>query len=115
MADFIFKISPDIVLGAYTASRLGQYAKEWGSKFIVIADPVLKEVGLTEKIFQSLTDRNVDFFTFTEIPEGASTKTIQQALNLAKDAHVHGVIAVGGVKTIQIAKAVCAYYNEIQN
>lgn len=115
MADFIFKISPDIVLGAYTASRLGQYAKEWGSKFIVIADPVLKEVGLTEKIFQSLSDRNVDFFTFTEIPEGASTKTIQQALNLAKDAHVHGVIAVGGVKTIQIAKAVCAYYNEIQN
>ena len=45
MADFIFKISPNIVLGSYTANRLGQYALEYGQNFMVIMDPVLKESG----------------------------------------------------------------------
>lgn len=112
MADFVFKLSPNIILGSYATSRLGHFAKDYGSKFIVVADPVLKEVGLLDKILQSLTDRNVEFFVFSEILEGASTKTIQQALKLARDAHIHGVIAAGGIKTIQIAKAVSAYYHE---
>lgn len=113
MADFIFKLSPNIILGSYTASRIGQFAREWGSKFMVVIDPILKEVGISEKILQTLTDRNIDFFVFSELPDGASTKTIQQALALAKDAHIHGVIAIGGGKTLQVAKAVSAYYNEV--
>ena len=54
MADFIFKISPNIVLGSYTVSRLGQYAQEFGKKFMVILDPILKEQGVSQKIVQSL-------------------------------------------------------------
>lgn len=115
MADFIFRISPNIVLGSYTTSRLGQFARDFGSKFMVIIDPVLKEVGLSDKILQSLTDRKIDFFTFSELTDGASSKTIQQALALAKDAHIHGLIAIGGNKTLQIGRAVSAYYNEIQD
>lgn len=115
MADFIFKISPNITLGSYTATRLGQFCREWGSKFIVIIDPVLKDAGVSEKILQSLDSRNLDFFVFSEISEGASTKAIQQALALAKDAHVHGVIAVGGSKALQVGRAVSAYYYEIQD
>ncbi len=115
MADFIFRISPNIVLGSYTTSRLSQFARDFGSKFMIIMDPVLKEVGLADKILQSLTDRKIDFFTFSELTEGASTKTIQQALALAKDAHIHGIIAIGGGKTLQIGRAVSAYYNEIQD
>ena len=30
MADFIFKISPNIILGSYIATRLGQHASDWG-------------------------------------------------------------------------------------
>ena len=64
MADFIFKISPNIVLGSYTTSRLGQYAQEYGQKFMVVLDPILKETGISQKIVQSLQDRKIDFFTF---------------------------------------------------
>ena len=44
MADLQFKVSPNIVLGTYISSRLGLYAKEWGDRYMVIVDPVLKEV-----------------------------------------------------------------------
>ncbi|MCQ2611778.1 MAG: iron-containing alcohol dehydrogenase [Treponema sp.] len=112
MADFIFKISPNIVLGSYTVSRIGQYAREYGTKYMVVLDPMLKEVGIAEKILEPLNEHKVDYFTFEEIPNGASTKTIDQALSLAREAHIHGVIAVGGPKTISIGKAVCSLFYE---
>jgi len=115
MPDLVFRISPNIILGSYTTARLGQFARDWGTKFMVIMDPILKEVGLADKILQSLTDRKINYFVFNEMPDGASSKTIQQALALAKDAHIHGIIAAGGSKTLNIARAVCAYYNEIED
>lgn len=112
MADFIFKISPNIVLGSYTSARLGQFSKEWGTKYMVIADPLLKQLGTIEKVLQSLTERNIDFFVFDEIPEAANTEVIKEALSLARQAHIHGVIAIGSSKTMNVSKAVCTLYNE---
>lgn len=43
MADFVFRISPNIILGPYTLARLGQVASAWGSHYMLIADPILKE------------------------------------------------------------------------
>ena len=52
MADFIFRISPNVVLGSYVVTRVPQYVKEYGSRFMVVMDPVLKDVGLADKILQ---------------------------------------------------------------
>ena len=112
MADFVFKISPNVVLGSYTSSRLGQLVSDYGSKFMLIIDPILKEFGTTEKITKSLTDRNVDYFTFEELPSNTDTSILENALTLAKEAHVHGVIACGGGRTLAVAKALCALYYE---
>ncbi len=111
MADLTFRISPNIVLGAYTLSRLGQFALSWGSKYMLIADPVLKEVGVTEKITASLTDRGISFFVFDALTETAESKTVDQALALARQAHIHGVIAAGGGKTLHVARAVASLCN----
>ncbi|MBP5402539.1 MAG: iron-containing alcohol dehydrogenase [Treponema sp.] len=115
MADFIFKISPNIVLGSYTITRIGQYAKDLGSKFMLIIDPMLKEVGIADKILEPLNEHKVDYFIFDEISNGANTSTIDQALTLARQAHVHGIIAAGGSKTINIAKAVCSIFYEVHD
>lgn len=112
MADFVFKIQPNIILGSYTTSRLGQYALEYGSKFMLFIDPILKENGTAEKIIQSLTDRNVDFFVYDDVPNTANSETLTAALKLAQDAKIHGVIAVGGGRTLGIAKALCALFYE---
>lgn len=110
MADFVFKISPNVVLGTYAANRLGQHALEYGEKFIVIMDPALKESDTAGKITDALKERGIDFFVFDEIKESASSDTIQSALNLAQKAKVHGAIAIGGGKTLSFAKALCAIF-----
>ena len=107
MADFIFRIQPNIVLGSYTSSRLGQFTKDYGSRFMVIMDPILNELGTAEKIIQSLADRKIEHFVFDEIPEGADTQVLENALQLARQAHIHGVIAAGGSKILNLAKAIC--------
>lgn len=115
MADFIFKISPNIVLGSYAITRIGQYEQELGSKFMVIIDPMLKEVGISDKILQPLDEHKIDYFIFDEITNGATTQIISQALTLSREAHIHGVIAVGGAKTINIAKSVCSIFYEVHD
>lgn len=111
MADLIFRISPNIVLGSYTSTRIGQFAKDYGSRFMVILDPNLKESGISDKILQSLDERNIDYFTFNEIPTCADTKTIEAALSLAKESHAQAIIAVGGGKAINCGRAVSSIFN----
>lgn len=110
MADFIFKIQQNIILGSYTATRIGEYIKPWGSKFMLILDPTLRQVSTIDKIVQPLAERKIDFFTFDDIPERPESKTIENALKLAQQAHVSGIIAVGGYKTLSIGRAVALLF-----
>ncbi|MDE6719623.1 MAG: iron-containing alcohol dehydrogenase, partial [Treponemataceae bacterium] len=112
MADFFFRVSPNIVLGSYTVSRLGYYASEMGTKFMVVLDPILRDVGLAEKVIKSLDDHKVEFFTFEAVNGAATTELLGQALTLARDAHVHGVIGVGGTQVLNLAKIVCEIFHE---
>lgn len=112
MSDLIFKISQNIVLGSYTVSRLSQNVKNWGSRFMVVMDPVLKEVGIQDKVLQPLLERKIEYFIYENITDGANTKEISQALILAQQGRVHGIIAVGGSKALSIGAAVASLYNE---
>ena len=73
MSDLIFRISQNIVLGSYTISRLPQNVKVWGSRFMIVMDPVLKEVGLQDKVLQPLLERKIEYFIYENITDGANT------------------------------------------
>ena len=115
MADLAFRINPNIILGPYTISRLGAQVHEWGSRYMVIMDPMLNEAQLAGQIMQSLIDRKIESFVFAELAEGPTSQVIARALGLAKEGHVHGIIAIGGEKAIQVGRAVAAYYNEVHD
>lgn len=115
MGDFAFRITPNIILGSYTLSRLPQQVMEWGTRFMIIADPVLNEFGTIQKITQSFADRKIEHFVFSEISEGNTSQLAKRALALAKEGHVHGVIALGGTKALNIGRIVAAFFNEIHD
>jgi alcohol dehydrogenase class IV len=115
MGDFAFRITPNIILGSYTLSRLPQQVMEWGTRFMIIADPVLNEFGTIQKITQSFTDRKIEHFVFSEISEGNTSQLAKRALALAKEAHVNGIIAIGGSKALNIGRIVAAFFNEIHD
>lgn len=115
MADLSFKVSPNIILGSYTASRIGQPVIKIGTRFMVISDPILRETGTLDKITKALDDKKIEYFVFDELSDGADTEVLARALKLARESHIHGVIALGGGKPISIARALCAFYNEIHD
>ncbi len=115
MSDFIFKLSPNIVLGSYAASRIGQFAKEWGTRYMLIIDPVLTEFGITEKITTALQERSIDFFVYDEIPPAPDANIIQHVFTLGREAHIHGIIAVGGTKISNIARSAGALFHELHD
>ncbi len=115
MADFVFKLSPNIVLGSYSSSRLGQFAKEWGTRFMLLIDPVLTEFGITEKITAALHERSIDFFVYDEIPPAPDASIIQQVFKLGKEAHIHGIISVGGTKISNVARSAAALFHELHD
>ncbi|MBQ0051126.1 MAG: iron-containing alcohol dehydrogenase [Treponema sp.] len=112
MADFSFKVSPNIVLGTYATSRIGASVLKWGARFMLIVDPILKETGIAEKITKALDDKKVEYFVFDQLSDGADTEVLSRAMELAKQSHIHGVIACGGGKSISVARTLCAYYND---
>ena len=69
MNDLIFRITPNIVLGSYTITRLGQQVQEFGTRFMVIVDPVLNEVKIQDKVLQTLNDRNIVLFLMNFLKE----------------------------------------------
>lgn len=112
MADFVFRISPNVILGPYTMARLGQIASAWGSNYMLVADPILKEFNLIEKAVSALEEKGISVFVFDDIPAAATSATLEQALSLARGAHVHGVISFGGTKTASLGRAIASLYNE---
>ena len=112
MADFVFRMSPNVILGSYTTTRLGQLVREWGTRYLVIMDPILSEVNQSEKIIQTLNERKIENFTFSDFSDGCSTKTLQRTLTLAKEGHIHGVICVGCLKTMHMGRLVSSLFNE---
>ena len=59
MGDFAFRITPNIILGSYTLSRLPQQVMEWGTRFMIIADPVLNEFDST--VLLNVNVKNPEF------------------------------------------------------
>lgn len=112
MADFVFKISPNVILGPHSLARVGQIVSSWGTNYMLVTDPVLNEHGLIDKTVSALEEKGMSVFVFDEIPSAATSKTIENALSLARGAHVHGIISLGGIKTASIARAIASLYNE---
>ena len=112
MADFVFRISPNVILGPHTLARLAQVASSWGTKYLLIADPFLKEFDLVEKAVTSLKEKGISAIVFDDIPSAPTSETLEQSLSLARGAHVHGVISLGGLKTAALGRALASLYNE---
>lgn len=112
MADFSFKVSPNILLGSYASTRVGQTLLSYGTKFMVVLDPILRENGIAQKLMKALDDKKIDYFVFDELSKGGESEALGRCLKLCREAHIHGVIAMGGGKPLSIGRAVCSLFNE---
>ena len=109
MAEFHFSVRPKVWIGNDSLLRLPllatEYAGKGAARALLIADPLLYETKVIDRVKGLLEDRNVQVLVFDEIPDRATSKAADDALRLSRGARSPLIIALGGLKTMMIARA----------
>ena len=106
MADTMFRLDPEIIIGMDTVNRAGAILNKHGSRILVATEQRLYENKFIERFVKILEDAGLDIILFDEIPAQATADTAVIAASLARGARCDMVVGFGGLKTQYIAKLV---------
>jgi alcohol dehydrogenase len=107
--DFQFKVGPRVWIGPDALLRLPLLAAELAgadrARVMLVADPLLHESKLVDRVKNLLEDRSIQVLLFDEIPDRATSRAADDALRLARGSRSPLIVALGGIKTLMIARA----------
>jgi len=104
MADISLKLDPRVLIGQDTVNRLGLVCAELGGRALVVAEQVLYENRVIERVSSVLQDAGVDTIVFDEIPAQATADVAFNAAELGRGSRCNMVVGLGGIKTLATAK-----------
>ncbi len=112
MADFSFHVRPRVWIGSDSLVRLpllaGELAGRAKGRAMLVADPLLYESKVIDRVKSLLEERGIQVLVFDEIPDRATSKAAEDALRLARGARAPLVISLGGIKTMMLGRAAAA-------
>jgi alcohol dehydrogenase len=112
VADFSFHVRPRIWIGSDALLRLpllaGELAGEDKPRAMLLADPLLYEHKVVDRVKTLLEERGIQVLVFDEIPDRASSRAADDALRLVRGSRSPLVVSLGGVKTLMIGRAVAS-------
>jgi alcohol dehydrogenase class IV len=110
--DFSFSVRPRIWVGPDSLLRLpllaGELAGEGRARCMLVVDPILYESKTVERVRSLLEDRGIQVLVFDEVAERSTSRVAEDALRLARGSRAPLVIALGGQKTMMVARAAAA-------
>jgi alcohol dehydrogenase len=108
MPEFHFSVRPKVWIGPDSLLRLpllaSELAESGAARALLVVDPLLYEAKAVERVKDLLEDRNVQVLVFDEIPGRATSRAADDALRLARGSRSPLVVALGGLKTMMIAR-----------
>jgi alcohol dehydrogenase len=108
MKELDFFVPARILLGSDTLSRLGSVAEGLGSRALLVADSILSEGPLPERISGILEQKGIKLLMSTGVPADAFHDHTDEYVSLAKAGQCQIIIGLGGIRTLSIAKATAA-------
>lgn len=107
MKDFQFSLPQNIIVGRGSSNRLHEAAgKIGGTHGLLISGPVLKRMGVADKITDSLKKAGIPVDEFTDVEANPSVDTVEKAVERYKKCGADFIIALGGGSPMDVAKAV---------
>jgi alcohol dehydrogenase len=104
MADIVYKLDPEIIIGQDTVNRAGSVCSVLGSRVLIATEQVLYENNTIDRLTMVLEDAGVESILFDEIPAQATADVAENAAGLARGARCNAIIGFGGLKTQSIAR-----------
>ena len=80
MKDFTFNVPQDIIFGKGSLKRLPELLEKSGSKkMLLISGPVLKKIGMVEKVEEIVKASGIEVEVFTDVEANPSVATVETA------------------------------------
>lgn len=110
MNDFRFYTPTRYIFGRKAEDEAGRISKELlGRKvMIVFGEGSARRSGLLDSVEKSLQDAGVTFIEFGGIKPNPTDSPVRQGIEICRNEHITGLLAVGGGSVIDTAKAIAA-------
>jgi alcohol dehydrogenase YqhD (iron-dependent ADH family) len=110
MRDFTFFNPTRIEFGKGKEANIGRYVKEFGvnSVLILYGSDRIKKNGLFLRVAASLEEQGITFAELGGVISNPLISRVRDAITVAKEKGLHGIVAVGGGSVLDSAKAVAA-------
>lgn len=95
-----------IVYGWGAFKEAGTYAKQLGTKALIVSDPVMERIGRVEACRQYLEQAGIPYAEYCGVDTEPTDRHVDEALALCRAAQCDVIIALGGGSCIDAAKAV---------
>ena len=106
MPDISFSIPADIRFGLDVANRIATTIAPFGERVLLVTEAILYEGKVIDRIQGLLEKKGIQVLIFDEVVPNATSAAAEEAVKLARGAHVQAVVGLGGVRTLSVAKAV---------
>ncbi len=112
MTQFNYHQPTKLNFGPGEIDRIGQIVSQWGTKCLVVSEPIFPAVKPAyERIFSLLEKHNISVTHFDGVQPNPPTNVVEAGCELAKANQCNVVLAIGGGSSIDTAKIISAAIN----
>src|SRR5690606_36565557 len=100
-------VSPEIVFGAGCRHSVGNYAKNFGArKVLLVSDPGVVAAGWVADIQASLTNQDIEYCLFTQVSANPRSEEVMIGAGVYRDEGCNVIVAVGGGSPMDCATGI---------
>lgn len=101
--------SPLTHIGWGAMEKLSAEIEKYGSKILIVADPVLIKIGVVDKIISQINIGHLKYDVYTDIIPEPLLKTGEDLVAFARRGNYHLVLGIGGGSALDMAKLAAVF------
>ncbi len=107
MMAYELDITPRVIVGADTRTKVGQEARKLGfTRVLVVSDPFHEQSGRADEIVHVLNAAGLEASVYAAVVAEPDTEMVEQGLEQFKADDCDGIVALGGGSPIDMAKTI---------
>ena len=106
MPDLSFSIPTDIRFGLEVVNRIASVVSQYGERVLLVTEAILYEGKVIDRIQGLFEKKGIQYIVFDEVVPHATSKVVDEGMDLARSARAEIVVGLGGVRTLSVAKCI---------
>jgi alcohol dehydrogenase class IV len=106
MPDLSFSIPTDARFGLDVVNRIAAVVSQYGERVLLVTEAILYEGKVIDRIQGLFEKKGIQYIVFDEVVPHATSKVVDEGVNLARSARAEIIVGLGGVRTLSVAKCI---------